>query len=881
MRFLYIILFVIYIINNCVSLEAPKLYRCGFDNEKEKPILLKGYKPINKTNNLYKRRLDPDGFKDFKIYLDVVNVESDISLNGLDKYHDLFINSMKKAVETIQSLLKVRPHTVEYSFTDPQILALNIKNWNKNIVGTSATLSGKTMTNLDIDLIIYGTIETLGGSTLASASAKYSDPDTGQPIIGLVKINKEVDYSKEKSQEYFQAIVLHEFTHILGFSIQSFNDFYHNVETRLDDFGIMRTYITSSRVVEVAKKYFNCPQLTGVELEESGGEGTAGSHWEARILLGDYMNGYAYTEEMVVSEFTLALLEDTGYYKANYYTGGLMRFGKNKGCEFVKGKCIDKDTKKLSNPLFYNEFYDAINLAGLINPSCSPGRQSRTYSAIWSYSDIPEEYQYFGNAEAGGYAPADYCPVPTKHSDEEEKVNFAGQCSIKGSGEYGSKIKYSSEYISPLSKNMLAVTGEILSDHSFCFLSSLTKNTLHISNVYSSVIRAVCYEIFCSSKSLTVKIFDDYFVCPREGGKVFVDGYDGYILCPDYYLMCSGTVMCNDIFDCVEKKSETKEDSYLYDYTPKTSQNIEESIDLDPDQTNNYELSDDGICPKNCKHCKEQNKCKICIDDYSLEGIISEDKIICTKNSELTDGYYIDENNIYYKCIQNCELCSDTTGCDKCMRGYVLSNNACITQENIISNCHEYDTNQNCIKCSKDFAFIGTDRTNCVRLNTLLRYYTLDEGVSYYPCQDKNPNCSRCYYNSEEDKVKCTLCKNDLILVNINEGICYNKSALNDKTKYVLVNKTHGEICSKAIPDCEECESSIKCKKCKNNYYFNNYQIKCLSKEEVIINYPQTNQNNEEDSTNNNKDNNKNNGAFLNIKKSIIIQIYLLLILLL
>ena len=162
-----------------------------------------------------------------------------------------------------------------------------------------------------------------------------------------------------------------------------------------------------------------------------------------------------------------------------------------------------------------------------------------------------------------------------------------------------------------------------------------------------------------------------------------------------------------------------------------------------------------------------------------------------------------------------------------------------------------------------------------------MRYYTLDEGVSYYPCQDKNPNCSRCYYNSEEDKVKCTLCKNDLILVNINEGICYNKSALNDKTKYVLVNKTHGEICSKAIPDCEECESSIKCKKCKNNYYFNNYQIKCLSKEEVIINYPQTNQNNEEDSTNDNKDKNKNNGSFLNIKKSIIIQIYLLLILLL
>ena len=32
------------------------------------------------------------------------------------------------------------------------------------------------------------------------------------------------------------------------------------------------------------------------------------------------MNGYSYTEEQVVSEFTLAVLEDSGYYKANYYT---------------------------------------------------------------------------------------------------------------------------------------------------------------------------------------------------------------------------------------------------------------------------------------------------------------------------------------------------------------------------------------------------------------------------------------------------------------------------------------------------------------------------------------------------------------------------------
>ena len=87
------------------------------------------------------------------------------------------------------------------------------------------------------------------------------------------------------------------------------------------------------------------------------------------------MNGFIYPEEQVISEFTLALLEDTGNYKANYYTGGLMRFGRHKGCSFVKGDCINRTTH-LVNPLFENEFYDSISkLANShFDPSCSSGR---------------------------------------------------------------------------------------------------------------------------------------------------------------------------------------------------------------------------------------------------------------------------------------------------------------------------------------------------------------------------------------------------------------------------------------------------------------------------------------------------------------------------
>ena len=45
------------------------------------------------------------------------------------------------------------------------------------------------------------------------------------------------------------------------------------------------------------------------------------------------------------SEFTLALLEGTGWYKPDYSYAEKMTFGKNKGCGFLDNPCVDKRTK--------------------------------------------------------------------------------------------------------------------------------------------------------------------------------------------------------------------------------------------------------------------------------------------------------------------------------------------------------------------------------------------------------------------------------------------------------------------------------------------------------------------------------------------------------
>ena len=189
--------------------------------------------------------------------------------------------------------------------------------WNETIIGSNIS---EGLFSLGIDLIIFfrfGSIADMGALSLASASAKYIDIDTGQPILGVIVINRDVDYSKQNSFQFFEMIILHEFTHVLGPSSHFFVNFFHNIFTEVDNYGITRTYINSTKVVKVAKKYYNFDLIKEIELEELGGEQTLRSNLEARILFGEYMNGVAYNEEVVISEFTLALLEDSGYYKAN------------------------------------------------------------------------------------------------------------------------------------------------------------------------------------------------------------------------------------------------------------------------------------------------------------------------------------------------------------------------------------------------------------------------------------------------------------------------------------------------------------------------------------------------------------------------------------
>ena len=71
-----------------------------------------------------------------------------------------------------------------------------------------------------------------------------------------------------------------------------------------------------------------------------------GEHWEERLAWDSSMSATLTPRGIPehLSPFTLALMEDTGWYKANWNLSRNPSFGHGAGCDFVNEPCIVNDT---------------------------------------------------------------------------------------------------------------------------------------------------------------------------------------------------------------------------------------------------------------------------------------------------------------------------------------------------------------------------------------------------------------------------------------------------------------------------------------------------------------------------------------------------------
>ena len=98
--------------------------------------------------------------------------------------------------------------------------------------------------------------------------------------------------------------------------------------------------------------------MEGVPLEEDGGTGTAGSHWEKFIAASEVMGPIEF-HGPTLSGLSLGLLEATGFYKVNWAMEEKWDWGAKGGCAFITGdcnahpqKCDTSDEAKVCSPDF-------------------------------------------------------------------------------------------------------------------------------------------------------------------------------------------------------------------------------------------------------------------------------------------------------------------------------------------------------------------------------------------------------------------------------------------------------------------------------------------------------------------------------------------------
>ena len=830
----------------------------------------KNFQVKGRKERMSKRKLDginDDDYIPYHIYLDLLNFEKTIP-NTLKNYKNIIISSMEKAKETLQSLIQIYDYHLVQIFIDLQ--KLTDKDINFYDGSIFQLFEGDTdMLHLkeNIHLVIFFKFSdsTLVEDGVASAQIILNNP---YPQMGIITLSKNFPPSKLTSS-YLEPLMLHLFTHIMGFYIEEgVHELDIDIQTIYEEDN--KFYIGDSdpgsdniKVINYARKYFGDLEINKIEIsiDENGN-----IHWPSRHFLGEYMTPFNYPEELAISGFTLAFLEDLGHYKANYYTGGLMRFGKHKGNNFLTKGCENDGIK------FKNEFYYPSTISDSITePSCSSGRQSKTVYKLTSYEEeIPEEYRYFGSDSLGGFASADYCPVSQSNSANKNTDKCSETSNVAN-----------------------AAIGESFSSISFCALSSLIKK----SSTLEEVFRAGCFEMYCSEKSLTIKVGQEYFVCPREGGKISEEtNYKGYLLCPDFNLICTANVTCNNMFDCVQKKSVEYEIEYDYN-TIETTQ-ISSEYDNNENVKVGWELADNGKskCPQYCSQCNINGNCLKCGTNYKLSDnkciekvpncqtydsdgnceecktdytFVDGNKTICLKKSDLGNQYFPDttDSKNYIKCstaISNCDRCTNADACTKCLDNYAIIDESHPTEcVDISSNEYYLDENQkykkcstvsslgnckkclknndiiNCIECEENNSLVHKDTDTCVLKSVIENenhddLFTDDDGLNYYLCSNSLyhsvEHCLKC-----NNKELCNSCQKDYEITNSNT-LCMLKSDTLSQRYYKDPNDNNFYLCSDKIKGCDKCTDGNTCISCKEDFDLNENN-KCVHISILMLKY--------------------------------------------
>eukprot|EP00163_Fabomonas_tropica_P028401 TRINITY_DN5767_c0_g1_i1.p1 TRINITY_DN5767_c0_g1~~TRINITY_DN5767_c0_g1_i1.p1 ORF type:complete len:821 (-),score=148.52 TRINITY_DN5767_c0_g1_i1:241-2625(-) len=393
------------------------------------------------------------------------------------------------------------------------------------------------------------------------------DATTGRPISGVINVDPaKISYDRltTDSQAFNQTVdlVLHELVHALGFSSQYMQRWQlegRNAQPVVWDMGLFtklnvtttvnKTYLATPRVKQAARDHFNCPTLRGAELEDgyvtgfdavrelggaqpdtlpfssttfdtsSTGPWLAGSHFEKRIFGPELMTaGPRPLGQTVVSQLTLAALEDTGWWQGVPGAAEPLEWGRDMGCDFLRRSCADLTCLFEQSQAYECDAHTSTYWCEL-DTQCSYDLKSKTRceTKLWDVK-IPEKYRYFRSSpKKGGFdALGDFCPAALP-------LAAGGSCQhLPADG---------AQYIEAKRR------GEVIDESSRCFRSSVDLIDPR-TTIDSLKHPPACFRTHClDKKTLKFKLGDQWYTCDRSGFRLFI-GPVQTVFCPRIETLC-------------------------------------------------------------------------------------------------------------------------------------------------------------------------------------------------------------------------------------------------------------------------------------------------------------------------------------------------------
>ncbi|XP_076800845.1 ciliated left-right organizer metallopeptidase-like isoform X2 [Clavelina lepadiformis] len=363
----------------------------------------------------------------------------------------------------------------------------------------------------DTDTVIYvrseNTPKCQDGGIIAYATYCQLD-QYNRPVAGYANFCPNHLSSDLYEHEKLYLTVLHEFFHVLGFSQKLFDKFqdcqFVTLSTSQNDSaarwdceprGEAVDYvddwyrILTPAVRRESKEHFNCSRIAG-PLESDTTDKKKSSHWESRYIQPSLMTSTLGLPHLtILDRITLAVFQDSGWYRVNMSQATELFWGKNAGCEFGSEKyCHAGDSP------FFCTASDFVS-------GC--------------------HYLHFDKGVCSTNDFLDSCRV-YKPAKKEECWDVK---------EYENKK-----------------TGEVFNINSRCFVSNLSIDQEQYEEKHHIVKRnseeqGRCYEHRCNdTKTLEIRLSGtDWVICPSYQF-IKIRGFEGRVLCPSAEVTCHPAV---------------------------------------------------------------------------------------------------------------------------------------------------------------------------------------------------------------------------------------------------------------------------------------------------------------------------------------------------